>query len=64
MAPVTKPKVTKTSNMKPFNIQNFMGPMTTAQSAASGRLKVATSGSNKVKKAIIKGAIKKVKLKK
>lgn len=45
--------------MKPFNIQNFLGPKTTSQSQAEGRLKVVTSKLKKKK--IIKRAIKKFK---
>lgn len=45
--------------MKPFNIQNFLGPKTTSQSQAEQRIKV--SASKYKKKKIIKGAIKKLK---
>lgn len=45
--------------MKPFNIQNFLGPKTTSQSQAEQRIKISTSKLKKKK--IIKRAIKKLK---
>lgn len=45
--------------MQPFNIQQFLGPKTTSQSQAEGRLKVSVSKLKKKK--IIKRAIKKIK---
>ena len=45
--------------MKAFNIQQFLGPKTTSQSQAEGRIKVATS--KLIKKKIIKRAIKEIK---
>ena len=43
---------------QPFNIQNFLGPKTTSQAQAEGRLKLSASKIKKRK--IIKKAIKKL----